>query len=160
MLDSDYSGQNCSIARALEVVGERWTLLIVRELLQRPHRFAELESKLGVAKNVLSSRLNKLCELEVVERVPYTDSREWFDYSLTPKGRDLFPVISALRAWGDRYSAPGGPPVVFEHSCGHSAGHKLICEHCGEPLERGTITVKAGPGATDTQREVLSKSRS
>ena len=94
MLRSDYIGQNCSIARSLEIVGERWTLLIVRELLRRPHRFAELEDKLGIAKNILTNRLNKLVELGVVERVPYTDARDWNDYGLTRKGKDLFPVIS------------------------------------------------------------------
>jgi DNA-binding HxlR family transcriptional regulator len=149
MLDSDYKGQNCSIARSLEVVGERWTLLIVRELLRRPHRFAELEGKLGIAKNILTNRLNKLVELEVVERVPYTDARDWNDYRLTRKGRDLFPVISALMAWGDKYDAPNGPPVIFEHECGHAAGHKVVCAYCGDDVAPRDIKVIAGPGATE-----------
>ena len=149
MLNSDYQGQNCSIARSLAVVGARWPLRIVRELLRRPHRFAELESKLGIAKNILTNRLNKLVELDVVERVPYTDARDWNDYRLTRKGRDLFPVISALMAWGDKYEAPDGPPVIFEHECGHAAGHKLVCAYCGDDVVPRGIKVIAGPGATE-----------
>ena len=149
MLKNDYADQNCSIARSLEVVGERWTLLIVRELLRRPHRFAELQSKLGIAKNILASRLNKLVDLGVIERVPYTDARDWSDYRLTRKGKDLFPVINALMAWGDKYEAPNGPPVIFEHECGHPAGHRLVCAHCGEKVRPRAVRVVAGPGATD-----------
>jgi DNA-binding HxlR family transcriptional regulator len=149
MLKSDYTGQNCSIARSLEAVGERWTLLIIRELLRRPHRFAELEGKLGIAKNVLTDRLNKLVDLDIVEKEPYTEARDWNDYRLTRKGKDLFPVISALMAWGDKYEAPNGPPVIFEHECGHAAGHKVVCEHCGEGVVPRALRVTAGPGATD-----------
>ena len=148
MLHSEYTGQNCSIARSLEVVGERWTLLIVRELLRRPHRFAELERKLGIAKNVLTIRLGKLVEHGIVEKVAYTEARDWNDYRLTRKGKDLFPVISALMAWGDRYDAPNGPPVIFEHECGHAAGHKLVCAYCGDDVVSRALTVVAGPGAT------------
>ena len=149
MLNSDYTGQNCSIARALEAVGERWTLLIVRELLRRPHRFAELERKLGIAKNVLTKRLEKLVDLRIVERMPYTEARDWNDYRLTRKGKDLFPVISALMAWGDRYLAPDGPPVIFEHECGHAAGHKLVCAYCGDDVVTRSVKVIAGPGANE-----------
>jgi DNA-binding HxlR family transcriptional regulator len=149
MLKSDYSGQNCSISRALEAVGERWTLLIIRELLRRPHRFADLERKLGIAKNVLTNRLEKLVALDIVEKVPYTEARDWNDYRLTGKGRDLFPVVNALMAWGDKHAAPDGPPVILEHECGHAAGHKVVCEHCGEALAPRAVRVVAGPGATD-----------
>lgn len=149
MLKNEYTGQNCSIARTLEAVGERWTLLIVRELLRRPHRFAELERTLGIAKNVLTNRLDKLVGLEIVEKAPYTEARDWNDYRLTRKGKDLFPVISALMAWGDRYEAPNGPPVIFEHECGHAAGHRLVCAYCGDDVAPRAVRVIAGPGATD-----------
>ena len=149
MLNSEYTGQNCSIARSLEAIGERWTLLIVRELLRRPHRFAELERKLGIAKNVLTNRLDKLVDLGIVEKAPYTEARDWNDYRLTRKGKDLFPVISALMAWGDRYRAPDGPPVIFEHECGHAAGHKLVCAYCGDDVVPRAVKVIAGPGATE-----------
>jgi DNA-binding HxlR family transcriptional regulator len=149
VLNSDYVGQNCSVARALEVVGERWTLLIVRELLRGPHRFAELERSLGIAKNVLTSRLDKLVELGIVEKTPYTDARDWNDYRLTRRGKDLFPVISALMVWGDRHFAPDGPPVIFEHECGHAAGHKLVCDYCGDDITLRSLRAVAGPGATE-----------
>lgn len=146
MLHSRYTQQNCSIARALEAVGERWTLLIVRELLRRPQRFAELERTLGIAKNVLTNRLDKLVELEIVETVRYDDARGWHRYGLTSKGKDLFPVVGALMAWGDRYEAPAGPPAVFEHHCGHPAGHRVVCQHCSEDLCIDDLRVTAGPG--------------
>jgi DNA-binding HxlR family transcriptional regulator len=149
MLNSEYSGENCSVARALEVVGERWTLLIVRDLLTGPHRFAELQRKLGIAKNVLTVRLQKLVDEGIAEKVPYTGARNWNDYRLTRKGKDLFPVLSALMAWGDRYAAPqGGPPLIFEHECGHAAGHKMVCAYCGDDLIPRTVRVIPGPGAT------------
>src|SRR5262249_9880589 len=122
---------------------------IVRELLRRPHRFAELERKLGVAKNILTSRLEKLGELGIVEKVPYTATRDWNDYRLTRKGRDVFPVICALMAGGDRYAAPDGPPGIFEHECGQAAGHKLVCAYCGEDVGLRSIRAIAGPGVTE-----------
>jgi DNA-binding HxlR family transcriptional regulator len=148
MLNSEYIGQTCSVARALEVVGERWTLLIVRDLLTGPHRFAELQGKLGIAKNVLTVRLQKLVDQGIVEKTPYTDARDWNDYRLTRKGKDLFPVLTALMAWGDRYSAPpGGPPLIFQHECGHAAGHKVVCAYCGDDIIPRSIKIIAGPGA-------------
>ena len=146
MLKNDYVGQNCSIARALEVVGERWTLLVVRELIIKPRRFSELERRLSVAKNVLANRLEKLLELGIISREQLDEARDWGVYTLTAKGKDLFPVISALMAWGDRYSAPEGAPVIFQHSCGGAAGHKLVCEGCGEPVDIHTVHGVAGPG--------------
>lgn len=147
MLKNDYENQNCSVARALESVGERWSLLIVRQLLRRPHRFAELQKLLGVAKNILAARLDKLVALGIVEKRPLDDARDWNEYSLTRKGYDLTPVITALMAWGDKYEAPNGPPTIFIHECGHDAGHKVVCQHCGEPPRRGRLV--AGPGADE-----------
>lgn len=146
VLKNDYFGQNCSIARTLEIVGERWTLLIIRELIRRPRRFAQLERSLGIAKNVLTARLEKLVELDVVEKAPYTDQRDWNEYRLTTKGQDLFYVVHALMAWGDTYEAPDGAPAVFEHTCGHPAGHKVVCESCGEEITPSSVRVVPGPG--------------
>src|ERR1700743_2018890 len=96
MLSSEYSGENCSVARALEVVGERWTLLIVRDLLSGPHRFAELQRKLGIAKNVLAIRLQKLVDAGIVRKTPYTELRVWNDFRLTLKVHSLFPLLFAI----------------------------------------------------------------
>lgn len=145
MLRSDYADQNCSVARALEVVGERWTLLIVRELLYKARRFSSLERRLPIAKNVLASRLEKLVALGIVAKTSL-EPAAGLAYQLTPKGADLFPVISALMAWGDAHVAPHGPPVILEHACGHAAGHKLVCEGCGEVVDHRTTRGLAGPG--------------
>lgn len=145
LLGNDYATQNCSIARALEVVGERWTLLIVRELLRKPRRFSELERRLSMSKNILSDRLTKLARLRIVASTTIDGSRGWKTYRLTEKGVALFPVINALMAWGDAYYAPDGPPVILLHTCGHRAGHRVICEGCGEPLDPRAVHVTAGP---------------
>jgi len=149
MLGSTYEGQNCSIARALEAVGERWTLLIVRELLRGPQRFSDLEAALEISKNVLAARLDKLVELKIVAKSQYEAARDWNEYSLTRKGYELFPVVNALMAWGDRYEAPEGPPVVIRHVCGHPAGHMVVCEHCREALSIKSVIEVPGPGATE-----------
>ena len=146
VLGSDYASQNCSIARALEAVGERWTLLIVRELLLKPRRFSELERRLPVAKNVLTSRLAKLVELGVAEKVRSSDARDWSTYRLTAKGLDLFPVVSALMAWGDAHEAPDGPPMIMRHACGGPAGHRLVCQTCGGGVDAHSVQVVPGPG--------------
>ena len=149
MLNSHYHDQNCSAARTLEVVGERWTLLIVRELLRRPCRFADLERALGVAKNILTARLEKLVDRGVVEKRPYSRTHDRNEYRLTAKGRDLFYVIDALMAWGDAHAAPDGPPVVIQHSCGHPTGYRVQCESCGEQVTPHNVSEIPGPGARE-----------
>ena len=103
MLKREYEGQNCSIARALEIVGERWTLLIIRDVFLGIRRFDELQESLGVARNVLTDRLNRLVGEGVLERVPYSERPTRYEYRLTAKGRDLSVALSGLRQWGDRY---------------------------------------------------------
>lgn len=149
MLNSDYAGQNCSAARTLEVVGERWTLLIIRELLRRPCRFADLEQVLDISKNILAARLEKLVDRDVVEKRLYSKTHDRNDYRLTAKGRDLFYVIDALIAWGDAHAAPEGPPVVIQHSCGHPAGYRVQCESCGEEVTPRNVSEVPGPGARE-----------
>jgi DNA-binding HxlR family transcriptional regulator len=103
MLKREYEGQNCSIARALEIVGERWTLLIIRDVFLGVRRFDELQESLGVARNVLTDRLNRLVGEGVLERVPYSERPTRYEYRLTAKGRDLNIALSGLRQWGDKY---------------------------------------------------------
>jgi len=116
MLNRDYEGQNCSVARALEVVGERWTLLIVRDVSFGLRRFDELQENLGIARNVLADRLNRLVEEGVLERVRYSERPERFEYRLTRKGRDLDIALSGLRQWGDRYLSDKAPRVLRRKS--------------------------------------------
>ena len=112
MLKRDYEGQNCSIARALEVVGERWTLLIVRDAFLGLRRFDEFQANLGIARNVLTDRLNRLVAEGILERVPYNRRPERFEYRLTPKGRELNLALAGLRQWGDKYVSEKPPSLL------------------------------------------------
>jgi DNA-binding HxlR family transcriptional regulator len=116
VLRRDYEGQNCSIARALEIVGERWTLLIVRDCFLGLRRFEEFRQSLGVARNVLTDRLNRLVEEGILERVRYSERPERYEYRLTPKGRDLEIALAGLRQWGDRYLSEKPPRITRRKS--------------------------------------------
>ncbi len=144
-----FAAQNCSIARTLAIVGERWTPLVLRELLLGRSHFEEIRRNTGVASNILSDRLATLVEHGVV-----TQDAEHGDYALTDKGHDLTPVLSALRRWGDQYTAgEAGPPTVAVHTtCGHDADPRLHCSHCGEEIGRGELSVRPGQGANARQR--------
>ena len=112
MLKRDYEGQNCSIARALEIVGERWTLLIVRDVFLGLRRFDELQGNLGIARNVLTDRLNRLVEEGILERVRYCERPERYEYRLTRKGRELNIALTGLRQWGDKYVSEKPPRLL------------------------------------------------
>src|SRR3954447_6582854 len=124
MLKRSYDGQVCSIAGALELIGERWTLLIVRDLFLGVRRFDDLQRDLGIARNVLRDRLNRLVDEGVVRRRRYQERPERFEYVLTEKGVDLWPVLHSVMRWGDRYAAPeAGPATLVEHrGCGGGGG--------------------------------------
>lgn len=147
MLGSEYELQNCSAARSLELIGERWSLLIVRDLLSGDRRFSDLERSLGVAKNILAARLSKLAEAGILEKAgsrgPIASA-----YSLTSKGRALFPVVAALVVWGDTYLAPDGPPVRLRHRCGADYATASTCAVCGETLDASSVHASPGPGSS------------
>ena len=149
MLRRDYENQTCSIARTLEIVGERWTPLILRDALLGRRRFEDFQRSLGIARNVLSDRLARLVEAGILERRPYQRRPERFEYVLTDKGRELRVAVIALMNWGDRHLAPGGPPRLVEHTgCGGAATAKLVCSDCGAELGPSDVTVRPGPGLT------------
>jgi len=154
MLRSDYPDQVCSIAKALEVVGERWTLLIVRDVMLGQRRFGELQGSLGVARNVLSARLQRLVEEDILERRAYQSSPERYEYFLTEKGLDLWPALVALLAWGDRHSPePAGPPMLIVHKeCGGEVNDRGICERCGKLLHARDARALPGPGVSAGER--------
>jgi DNA-binding HxlR family transcriptional regulator len=129
-------GAPCSISRALGVVGERWTLLILREIFQGSSRFDELRGALGISRNVLSGRLDALVNDGVLEKVLYQDRPVRYAYRLTAKGRDLYPVLLSLLRWGDRWLSEGDrPPLTLIHrGCGKAITPETTCDHCGEPL--------------------------
>jgi DNA-binding HxlR family transcriptional regulator len=148
VLPRTYDGENCSIARALERLGERWTLLVLREAFTGARRFDEFAERLDIARNVLTARLALLVEEGVLERVRYQERPERFEYRLTEKGLDLFPVLISLMQWGDRWYAPDGPPRVLRHrDCGGVVGARLTCERCGAPVTARDVRLEPGPGA-------------
>ncbi len=144
---SSFRDMNCSIGQSLEVVGECWSLFIIRDAFLGVTRFDDLQERLGIARNVLDQRLTHLVDEGVVERVPYSEHPPRFDYVLTEQGRDLWPVIVALRQWGDRGRAPHGPPLQLVHrACGHVADLVAVCRECGEPAGAGDVMPVPGPG--------------
>lgn len=148
VLRSDYPGQICSIARSLEVIGERWSLLIVRDVMNGRRRFDELQKGLGVARNVLSARLQRLVEEDILERRPYQSNPVRHEYFLTEKGLDLWPSLVALLGWGDRHSPdPHGPPMLIVHKeCGGAVSDRGTCEACGQVLNARDARALPGPG--------------
>lgn len=138
----------CSVARALSVVGDRWTLMILRECFLGIRRFEGFESRLGIARHVLADRLKKLHEANVLAKVAYQERPRREEYRLTDIGRDLYPVMVTLAQWGDKHMAPDGAPLLRVHTtCGHVMTTHLTCEDCGEPVHLSEVTVQPGPGA-------------
>jgi DNA-binding HxlR family transcriptional regulator len=151
MLQRTYPGQVCSIARTLEVVGERWSLLVLRDALVGLRRFDEFRSSLGIASNVLAARLDRLCDEGLLERRLYQTRPERHEYLLTDKGRELAPALLVLMQWGDRYyPEPDGPPRVAEHvGCGGEVEHTVTCRGCGEQPGPGAVVLRPGAPAPE-----------
>jgi DNA-binding HxlR family transcriptional regulator len=145
MLNRDYEGQNCSIARALEVVGERWTLLIVRDAFLGRSRFDEFQESLGIARNVLTDRLNRLVDEEILERVPYSERR--YEYRLTRKGRDLNIALDGLRQWGDKYLSEK-PPTVLRRKSDRKPVIAALVPKGTDVLRADELEYAPGPGRT------------
>jgi DNA-binding HxlR family transcriptional regulator len=149
MLGRTYEGQNCSVAKSLELIGERWTMLVVREVFLGNRRFDEMAARLSIARNVLTTRLARLVEEGVLEKVRYQERPERFEYRLTEKGLDLWPIMVSLIQYGDRYYAPEGPPMILRHKrCGGRVDAHRICSTCGERLTARGVTAEPGPSAT------------
>ncbi len=142
---------HCSVAQCLEVVGEWWSMLIVRDASLGVSRFDDFQERLGISRNVLQQRLTHLVDHGVLERVAYQEHPPRYDYRLTEKGRDLWPVLAAMRQWGDRWAAPEGPPLEVVHrDCGHVTQVEQRCSECGEVLELRGLRAVEGPGAAPT----------
>src|SRR5215467_10062611 len=126
----------CSIARTLDVVGEKWALLAVREVFLGNRTFDEMVRRTGAPRDTLAARLRTLVGAGILERRQYCEHPARYEYHLTDAGRDLYPVIATLMRWGDKYLAgQDGPPLVLEHSCGHQLVPELVCQACGGPLQ-------------------------
>ena len=145
MLRRDYDGQVCSIARALELVGERWTLLILRDAFLGLRRFDEFQESLGIARNVLTDRLKNLVEAGIFERVRYSERPERYEYRLTPMGRELNVAVAALRQWGDAHLVEAPPRLMRRRSDGHPVIAALVPEGT-EVLTGRDVEMVRGPG--------------
>ncbi len=146
-----FADMACSVAQCLEVVGEWWSLLIVRDAFLGVTRFDDFRKRLGISRNILNQRLSALVEADVLSKEPYSEHPPRYDYRLTAKGRDLWPVLTTMRQWGDRYAAPEGPPLIVRHKgCGNVAEAVLVCSSCGEPLQVRDVRAEPGPGAGES----------
>lgn len=142
---NDLSSENCSLARALAVVGDRWTLLVLREAFLKTRRFEDFQARLGIARRVLTERLAGLVDNGVLEKLPYQQRPVRHEYRLTDKGLALYPVILSLVHWGDAHLDDGsGPPVIHRHkACGHDFRSVLTCSECGEALGARDVEARA-----------------
>ena len=155
MKRTSFANWRCSIARTVDLIGDGWTPMVLREAFYGTTRFDDFERLLGIGRNVLSQRLARLVEEGVLERQAYQQNPPRYDYLVTEKGRELFPVLAAMMAWGDRWLAPSeGPPLVLRHeACGHDVHAEVVCSACHEPLELADVTPHLGPGFPDRLRE-------
>lgn len=159
MLGKTYDSQVCSMARTLELVGERWSLLIVRDaLFAGTTRFVEFQRRLGIATNVLQNRLDGFVAAGIMEHRRATPAGS--QYLLTEKGRDLAAALVALTQWGDRWAAPDGPPILFSHqACGSAVAAHLDCASCGTLADAGEVLARPGPGMPPEHLERLAAAR-
>jgi DNA-binding HxlR family transcriptional regulator len=149
MLNRDYEGQeHCGVARSLEIVGERWTLLIVRDAFLGMRRFEEFQDDLGIARNVLTDRLNRLVDEEIFERVLYNERPERYEYKLTKKGRDLSLALTALRQWGDEYLTEKPVRVLRRKSDKKQVVAALVPKGSDAIVSRRDVELVPAPGST------------
>ena len=148
MQRTDFGAMACSIARTLDVIGEPWSPLILRDVFVGMSRFEQLQADLGISRKVLTERLNHLVEHGVLERRPY-DRRPRYEYHLTAKGTELVDVLMVMVRWGDTWLAgEAGPPVLYRHhACGEISSVDLRCAGCGAPMHADDVDLLAGPGA-------------
>jgi DNA-binding HxlR family transcriptional regulator len=137
----------CSIARITSIIGDRWTLLIIRECFLDITRFDAFEERLGISKRILAARLQKLVDNFILVKVPYQEHPPRLEYHLTPKGRELYPILRTMQYWGDKHlSGKAGPPSVVIHSCGRPSDPLVLCSECGKPLDDQHSHAFKGPG--------------
>ena len=148
MRKASFADMNCSVAQSLEIIGEWWTLLILRDSFLGIRRFDDFVERLGISRNILTTRLDKLVETGILERRPYDTGRARYDYLLTAKGRALWPVLTTLRQWGDEWIlGAGNEPLLLEHrDHRHTTTAQLTCDVCGEPLDARSVRAIPGPG--------------
>ncbi|MDR3469750.1 MAG: helix-turn-helix domain-containing protein [Xanthobacteraceae bacterium] len=150
--------ESCSISRTLAVIGDRWSILVLRDCFLRVRRFEEFQSRLGITRHLLADRLKKLVRHGVLRRVPYQTSPKRHEYVLTQKGLDLYPILMAVVHWGDIHMADErGRPLLHRHkTCGHLFNPVMVCSECGEPLKAREVEIQPGPGAQSGDHPAVS----
>jgi DNA-binding HxlR family transcriptional regulator len=133
--------RECAIADALAVIGERWSLLALREVFFGVRRFDQIQRNTGASRDILAARLRTLVGAGVLRKVQYEEHPPRYEYVLTDAGKDLNVVLSALREWGERHITEGDPPTVWRHDCGAELGTKTVCAHCEQELRPGSLTL-------------------
>lgn len=148
---NELAEQHCSFARTLSVIGDRWTLLILRDCFMKVRRFDDFHDRLGIGRPILTDRLKKLVASFVLTKVAYQQNPTRYEYRLTQKGLDLYPLIMAVVHWGDVHmSDRRGRPVLHHHlACGRDFDPVLTCSECSEAVSPRTVTIRPGPGARD-----------
>jgi DNA-binding HxlR family transcriptional regulator len=156
MKRTSFTGWNCSIARTTDLLGDWWTPLVLREAFRGVRRFDDFQESLGIGRNILTQRLKRLAEEGILERRRYQEAPPRYEYRLTDKGRDLWQVLAAMLAWGDRWLDGGrGAPVLLRHKgCGRITHAEPHCAECGEPLSARDVIAEPGPGFSGAGREV------
>jgi DNA-binding HxlR family transcriptional regulator len=150
VLPRTYDNQLCSIARTLEVIGDRWTLLVIRDAFLGLRRFEDFQKSLGVARNVLTDRLNRLVDEGILRRQLYQERPERYEYRLTRKGVELWPAMMTMMKWGDHYLYPDEHPrLVLHKDCGGEIDARLHCSKCGVELGPTDVYVGRGPAAVE-----------
>ncbi|WP_371998880.1 helix-turn-helix domain-containing protein (plasmid) [Tistrella mobilis] len=151
MKRDDLKDQPCSMARTVAVIGDRWTLMLLRDCFLGVRRFDTFQERLGISRTIIADRLKLLVDEGVLARVRYQDRPPRDEYRLTPKGFDLYPVVMSIVHWGNRhYAGEAGPPMLHRHrTCGHDIEPVLTCKACGEELHPREVEVRAGPGIGD-----------
>lgn len=151
----DLGNETCSVARTLSVIGDRWTLIILRDCFMGVRRFDEFEQSLKVTRHVLADRLKKLVNEGVLRKEPYGDAPVRHQYRLTEKGFALYPILMSIVHWGDNHKADArGAPIVHRHkTCGHQMHGELVCSECGEVLDARAVEAMAGPGFTSPAKQ-------
>lgn len=144
----DLSDQTCSVARTIAVIGDRWTMMILRDCFNGSRRFDQFQESLGISRAIVNDRLSLLVREGVLVKTPYQDKPLRHEYRLTGKGLDLYPILMSMFRWGDKYYAnAGGPPLLFHHkTCGHDFHSVVVCSECNGELTPREVDVRSGPG--------------
>ena len=145
---TDTSEWPCTIARSADILGDHWNLLIIRQACLGTRRFDDFQAVLGIGRNILTQRLTRLVDEGVLNRVEYQQNPTRYEYRLTDKGRDAYPILAAMAAWGERWlTGPEGTPLVLHHTtCEHDMHAVVVCSECAQPLDVRHIRAKTGPG--------------